>query len=183
MSDRSYLVEADSAQVEVDQITIARVSNIQATLTTRFRALNPDSRVRLKLSVLYVNDQNNQTTILGMPTTLYLGEEEQARKNGKRILCTDILRDSAGNVIHQSAPLTIPEDAGLNGFTIEFVTAADSILGIFSTASPAGLFVGHWVVQARWQPDGQRLCPEDWDAVRRKCRLIAVGDMLPGGGG
>lgn len=179
---RSYLTDADPSQVETDMIVIARISNIQASMTTRFRAMNPDSRVRLKIAVLCTFDQNAQSSILTMPTTLYLGEEEQSRKNGKRILCTDILRDAAGNVIHQSAPLTIPEDAGLNGFAIEFVTAADSILGIFTTSSPGG-FLGHWSVQARWQPDGQRLCPEDWEAVRRKCRLTLVGDPLPGGGG
>lgn len=172
----SYLTDAGSAQVETDELTLGRVHGIFGPDTVRFRAMNPDSRVRLKITVAYVRDSGSPASILTMPTTLYLGEEEQLKKLGRRVLCTDILRDVAGNVIHQSAPLTIPEDAGLEGFTTEFVTAADSVLGIFTTQSdPGGTFSGHWVVSARWQPEGQRLCNEDWEFVRRKCRLSIVG--------
>jgi hypothetical protein len=180
----NYLTQADDSQVETDAIVIGRVNSNFSTQTTKFRAMNPDSRVRLKVSVMFVRDSTNPVgaPVTTMPSTLYLGEEEQSKKGGRRVLCTDILRDAAGNVIHQSAPLTIPEDPGLEGFTTEFVTAADSILGIFATSSPGG-FSGHWHLQARWQPDGQHLCAGDWDAVRRKCRLVNVGDPIAGGGG
>lgn len=174
---RSYLNDAGSPQVEFDSITLGRVHGIFGPNNCKFRVMNPDSRVRLKITVMFVRDAGASASILTMPTTLYLGEEEQNKKNGKRVLCTDILRDAAGNVIHQSGPLTIPEDAGLEGFTTEFVTAADSILGIFTTSSDAGgTFDGHWLAQARWQPDGQRLCDEDWEYVRRKCHLELVSE-------
>ncbi len=178
----SYLANVGPAQVEQDELTIGRVHGVMLAgeSAVRFRVMNPDSRMRLKISVMYVSDGNGAEDITAMATTLYLGEEEQSRKAGRRIICTDILRDSLGNVVHQSAPLTIPEDAGLEGFTAEFVTAADSILGIFSTESPGG-FDGHWVVKARWQPDGQRLCDSDWEYQSRKCRIGLLTDEFDGG--
>jgi hypothetical protein len=158
-------------------ITLATVSGSQEVPQTgscKFRIYTPDGRIRVKVSTMFVRNPGAAGAATTNNATLYLGEEEQDRsgKIGSSILCTDVLRDSSGNVIHQSAPLAIPEDVGLDGFSMEFVTAADSILGIFTTQD--GGPGGHWVLQVRFQPDGQRLCDADWDFVKRGCRATLI---------
>lgn len=171
----SYLSQREGpAQVEQDEIVIGQ----NGTGIARFRVLNPDSRVRLKITVAFVRNDGAVGNVSGFGATLYLGEEEQMAKRGKRVLCTDILRDSTGVIRDQDNPLPIPEDDDLEGFTIEMVTAADSILGIFESNEVED-FPGHWLVKARWQPDGQRLCDPDWEYQRRKCVLNLVGEPVP----
>jgi hypothetical protein len=147
--------------------------------SSRFRIYTPDSRLRVKVSVIFVrsNGSDPANKVFGNGgAQLYLGEEEIDRSGmvGSEVLSTDILRDAAGNVIHQAAPLPIPEDIGLEGFTIEFVTAADSILGILTISSNVGP-AGAWILQVRFQPDGQRLCADDWDWIKRKCHATLLG--------
>lgn len=157
-----------------------------ATASSAFRIYTPDSRLRVKLTVLFVRDNpaTFASPVSDLDATLWIGEEEHAVfGSGADLPCTDVLRDSSGNVVHQSAPLAIPEDPGLEGFTTEFVTAADSLVGKFTTGrnGPSGI----WAVQLRFQPDGQRLCDQDWDFVCRKCHGLLLGPQfnLTGGGG
>jgi hypothetical protein len=148
--------------------------------TIKFRIFCPDSRLRVKASILFLRDNPEDTSIpvTDNAATLYIGEEEHDRsgKLGAGVICTDVLRDSAGAVIHQSAPLPIPEDPGLEGFTVEFVTAADQLLGIFTSGQDGP--TGHWVLQLRFQPDGQRLCDSDWDYVCRKLHATTLGPAI-----
>lgn len=150
-----------------------------ARQTTRFRVLTPDSRLRVKISIFFLKDSSAGTDpISDMGATLYLGAEENDRsREGSAVLVTDILRDSTGAIVHQSSPLVIPEDAGLAGFSQEFVTAADSILGIFTCGSALGTDIGsgQWIAQVRYQPDGQRFDDEDWDRTIRRCGLSLLG--------
>src|SRR5262245_61872672 len=63
----------------------------------RFRIYTPDSRIRVKVSVVFVRDNPNSTELVtAHNATLWLGEEEHASKHGKRVISTNILRDSAG---------------------------------------------------------------------------------------
>jgi hypothetical protein len=152
------------------------------TASAKVRIYTPDSRLRVKVSVLFLRDDPTDTTpVTRLKATLYIGEEEHdySGKLGSDLICTDVLKDAAGNVIHQSGPLAIPEDDGLDGFSMEFVTAADSLIAIFTTAqgdTEDGIAGpnGHWSMQVRYQPDGQRLCPEDWDWIKRKCHATRV---------
>jgi hypothetical protein len=150
------------------------------TATVKFRIYCPDSRLRVKASLIFLRDDPSDTTdpVTDLGATLYIGEEEHDRsgKLGTEVICTDVLRDSSGNIIHQSAPLAIPEDVGLEGFTTEFVTAADQLLGIFTTGQEGPS--GHWVLQLRFQPDGQRLCDSDWDFVCRKLHATLLGPAI-----
>jgi hypothetical protein len=162
-------------------ITLGHVTSGEGdTASAKVRIFTPDSRLRVKVSLFFLLDNPTDTNpVTNLGASLYLGEEEHdySGKTGADFICTDILRDSAGNVIHQSAPLPIPEDVGLQGFTQEFVTAADSIIAIFRTGNGTLLAPapsGHWVMQVRYQPDGQRLAPEDWDYVKRKCHATRV---------
>ena len=157
-----------------------------ASGSTRFRVETPDSRLRVKVGILFIRDQSGG--LLTAPpshlgATLYKGEEETDRSGyrGGKVIANDILRDAAGNLIHQSAPLAIPEDIGLEGWSQEFVTAADSLIGLFTTANGTGGAAGpsgRWIVQARWQPDGQRLDDVDWDYVVRNCQLVRISPPI-----
>src|SRR4051812_29610534 len=88
----------------------------------------PDSRLRAKISLLFVPTAGQTLPATDLEATLYLGaaEYERAGYDGRRVLVTDVMHDAAGAVVHQSAPLVIPEDVGLSGFSQEFVTAADT---------------------------------------------------------
>ena len=125
----------------------------------------------------------NTNLVSNLGATLYMGEEESDRSGyiGSKIIANDILRDAAGNLIHQSAPLPIPEDPGLEGWSQELVTAADSLIGIFTTSNSRGGVAGatgYWILQARWQPDGQRLADCDWDHVVRGCRIMLIAPKI-----
>ncbi len=151
------------------------------TATAYFRIYCPDSRLRVKASFLFLQDDPNQSDegfVTDLDAKIYIGEEEHDRsgKLGAGVLCTDVLRDAAGAVIHQSAPLSIPEDVGLSGFTVEFVTAADQLWGFLTTGQEGPS--GHWTMQLRFQPDGQRLCDEDWDYVQRKLHATILGPTI-----
>lgn len=167
----------DSGAITLGHVTEFAEGN---SASSRFRIYTPDSRLRVKVTVLFLRDDptDTSTPVTNHGATLYIGEEEHdySGKLGADLICTDVLRDATGNVIHQSAPLAIPEDVGLDGFTTEFVTAADSLIGIFTTgqAGPSG----HWVVQLRFQPDGQRLCDQDWDFVCRKCHATLLAPQF-----
>lgn len=164
-------------------IVLGRVRQVAevASGTAKFRIYMPDSRLRVKSTVLFVRNPGQTAAVTALGATLYLGEEEEDRQTGGVHFCTDILRDTSGNVIHQSAPLAIPEDTGLEGYTQEFVTAADSIGGILtSTNNTSGTEfgfgpLGTWVLQLRFQPDGQRLCDPDWEWLKRKCHATRLG--------
>lgn len=161
-------------------ITLGKVTyNIEssATATAKFRVFTPDSRLKVKVSVLFVKDSpDDPSPVTAHAATLYLGSEDKdaSGKFGGSLLTTDILRNVDGDVIHQSAPLAIPEDAGLAGFSQEFLTSGDSILGILAQGEPLGPS-GMWVLQVRYQPDGQRLCDADWEWLKRKCHAQALG--------
>jgi len=153
--------------------------------TARFRVETPDSRLRVKVSLMFIRSQSGSLSapVSGLGATIYMGEEEtdDSGYRGGKVLCNDILRDSAGNLIHQSAPLAIPEDPGLDGWSQELVTAADSLLGIFTTANSVGGAAGPsgaWIIQARWQPDGQRLHDDDWDSVVRNCKVVVLSPVI-----
>jgi len=152
--------------------------------STRFRVETPDSRLRVKVGILFVREQGTTSGLVtDLGATLYMGEEETDRSGylGGKVIANDILRDAAGNLIHQSAPLAIPEDVGLEGWSQELVTAADSLIGIFTTQNGTGGVAGasgRWILQARWQPDGQRLHDEDWDYVVRNCKILLLGSTI-----
>jgi hypothetical protein len=149
----------------------------QSAPEVRFRVRVPDSRLMVKVSVFFVvaNGANEALPITSHNATLYLGEEEHDRSGsqGSDRLCTDILRDSSGTVIHQSDPLAIPEDVGLAGFSQEFRTSADSILGIFQQGAVGGPG-GTWILQCRWQPDGLSMPPAEWEYVKRGCNASLI---------
>lgn len=190
MSVAPYGFRAGTGRVQIHYSEpaeiLATVVGGESLLTgsTRFRVETPDSRLRVKVGILFIRNQGPVTGLVSnLGATLYMGEEETDRSGymGGKVIANDILRDAAGNLIHQSAPLPIPEDVGLEGWSQELVTAADSLIGIFTTSNGTGGIAGpsgRWIVQARWQPDGQRLHDDDWDYVLRNCKIVLVGSPI-----
>jgi hypothetical protein len=150
------------------------------TVSVGFEVPIPDSRLRVKISVLFVPDSDQDLDadpVTDLAATLYLGaaDYEVAGINGRRVLTTDVLRDADGNVIHSSAPLAIPEDPGLSGFSQEFVTSGDTILGTLVSGQNGPS--GRWILQVRYQPEGQRLHECDWSNAIRRCNPRREGAM------
>ena len=147
------------------------------TTSVQFEVPTPDSRMRVKLSVLFVRDPDETDPVTDLGATLYLGagDYDISGLDGRLSLTTDILRDAAGDVVHSSAPLAIPEDPGLTGFSQEFVTSGDTIMGTLGTGQngPAG----RWILQVRYQPEGQRLHECDWSNAIRRCNPRRIGAM------
>jgi hypothetical protein len=149
--------------------------------TAQFRVDVPDSRVRVKLSVLCVPPYGGAldfASTYGM--TLWLGavdDDSSGANAGVGIPITNVMDPIGGVPVTQAAPAPFPAD-GLSGYSREFVTAADGIEGIIVVPPvPVAPIVGVVSVQARFQPDPQRLPWAEWDEIRRECRLRVISSV------
>lgn len=141
-----------------------------------FYVNNPDSRLRVKTTLMYVPKES-----LAIPTDittgvhqLYMGVSE-IDDSGSRG-CLIPVGDLVGTL---AAPITIPANANLMGYSREFVTAGDVIWGRLTTTYMFNK-EGRWMLQVRYQPDGQRLCPADWAWVKTQLN-VRVGTPLVAG--
>jgi hypothetical protein len=146
----------------------------EGTASAEFRVQVPDSRTRVKVSVIFNPDLPVfPIDISGQGATLLMLEEDEGyggKFSGFLPLTTIVATFPGGT------PLALPANPGLSGYSQEFVTAADAIHGFLSWNAGGGL-VGRWVLQTRYQPDGQRLPDEDWEETKQLCNanLIAAG--------
>lgn len=132
--------------------------------TSTFRVPIPDSRLRVKLSVLFIPGAGGapNAASLGASTLwLYEADADLSGLSGITIPATDIVGTSA-------VPLVIPASADLGGYSREFVTAADAIEGVL-TSTPGGPMIGTWMLQTRYQPDAVRFTFEEWDQIKAGC--------------
>lgn len=155
-----------------DRVILATVAYDSDNIVdaVQFRVTCPDSRLRTKISLIYVpTNPADAHVAFGAGSSIWMCAEEWSHSQSTYVATTDVLRQADGTVVTQAAPLDIPESADLRGFSQEFVTAADAIRGELSTSTlmPSG----HWELQCRWQPDGQRLCDADWEWVKRACNF------------
>lgn len=141
------------------------------TQSVEFRVQIPDSRLRVKTSVIFVpNAPVFPVDISTMDPTLFLAEEDECysgQYSGYVPLVAIIPGTSVG------APLSLPAAADLLGYSIESTTAADAIHGYLTWSS--GAIPGLWTLQTRYQPDGQRLPDEDWAETRQLCNATLLG--------
>jgi hypothetical protein len=123
----------------------------------------PDSRLRVKTSFIFVRD-NNVASGTSPNATLWLFEAdtEDAGMRGDDTPLANIIPG-----ITQAAPLVIPVTAPLQGYTREFVSAADYINGEL-TVSDNGI-AGYWVLQTRYQPQSVAFTSEEWDLITSQC--------------
>jgi hypothetical protein len=142
------------------------------TASIKFRVPIPDSRLRVKISLLFVfkagtmPEAPSSVSLAAGAATLWLYEadQEDAGATGNTIPCTNVEGSSA-------VPTPIPTPGtgstavGLAGYSREFITAGDYIEGVFSTGYNG--FLGTWVLQLRYQPDtGQRFNDIEWAQIK-----------------
>jgi hypothetical protein len=133
--------------------------------TAHFSVPIPDSRLRVKLSTLWVGQNgSNLPDIIAAGATLWLAEYETdwTGQQGNEICTNNILGT-------QAAPQAIANVAPSFGYSLELVSSADFVKGVLSSVNPGDL--GSWVLQCRYQPDSVRFAPDEW--------LELVGSMNP----
>lgn len=143
-----------------------------------FRVPCPDSRVRVKVSVLYLPAQisilagESGNVVYNQTANLWIAEREEDRtgRRGCMIAVNNIFGTSA-------VPINVAGDGTIAGYSAEFVTASDEIFGRLATAlCPAAS--GRWILQCRYQPDGLSMDPCEWELVRALCNPSIDGSML-----
>lgn len=146
------------------------------TKTVKFWVPVPDSRLRVKITVLFAFRAASQVATDAVDLTgtshLWLSdtEDEDAGATGTTNPAVNI----EGT---QAAPTAIPATIGLTAYSREFQTSGDRIQGVFSTSSNG--FKGSWVLQLRYQPvAGQRFTLDEWEEIKALCRPI----VSPAGG-
>lgn len=121
----------------------------------------PDSRTRVKVSLLFVPPAGTTNPVLAAGNTIWIAATEEDMRGGgggRTVPVTDVEGTSA-------APTAIPQSTGLLGYSREFVTAAD-YLQVTATLVTS-LNAGAWVLQTQIQPDAVSFSWEEWDAIRR----------------
>jgi hypothetical protein len=138
--------------------------NIAAGGSVGFRVEIFESRMRVKISLLFVPAVGVDGSAAGKLTTLWLAEYEQAARetgNPRIIKCTDV----EGT---QAAPTAIPFNAGLKGYSREFVTAGDAAEGIITIGAQGGdsIPMDLWL-QTRIQPEAIRFPDKEWEEIKQ----------------
>jgi hypothetical protein len=135
--------------------------------SVKFRVPIPDSRLRVKISVLFIPVAGNAPTSgVGGTLWLYEADDDQSGVSGMSIGCTNI----EGT---QASPTAIPAASPLLGYSREFVSAGDAIEGVLAATS-GGAMIGTWVLQVRYQPDAVRFTDEEWIEIRNLCNPTLI---------
>lgn len=128
-----------------------------------FLVMTPDSRLRTKVTILFSGNGITWPATLG---TLALFEMEQDYGGSSATLIQSVAVDPPA----PGGTITLPLAPTLLGYSREFVTAGDAIQGNLVIGAGTGNG-GKVIVQARWQPDGQRLPRDEWEEVMGLCSL------------
>jgi hypothetical protein len=128
----------------------------------------PDSRLRVKTSIMFrgADPALNPTATLWM----YEADIDDSGAQGDDIPLVDIVGTSA-------APLSIPANVGLRGYSREFVSAADYVNGRLTVNDEIS---GYWVLQTRYQPQSVSFSPEEWNLIIAHCNPTAATVRLNG---
>jgi hypothetical protein len=128
----------------------------------------PDSRLRVKVTLMFIPDDPSVTSTALL--WMYEADLENGGMRGDNIPLTDLVGTSA-------APLSIPKNAALGGYTREFVSAADYIEGRLSVNDEVS---GYWVLQTRYQPQSVSFTSEEWKLITAQCNPSAGTVRLNG---
>ena len=141
-------------------VTISNSPNVKAVVT--FRVPVPDSRLRVKISTIFVPQAGQSTVNAGTASLwLYEAEDDMSGTTGTTVPSTNVEGTSA-------APTAIPATAGLSGYSREFVTGADAIEGVFTAIAGAAGGLGTWVLQVRYQPESVRFTDAEWNEISQR---------------
>jgi len=135
-----------------------------ASYSTIVRVPTPDSRCRVKISLIYVpGDGDLPTDVTGAATVWIAGCDYDQRGvgggGGRTLPVTNVEGTKA-------APTAIPKAVGLVGYSREFVTAADCLEVSVAITSITGIGSGAWMLQTRIQPDAVTLEWKEWEQIR-----------------
>jgi hypothetical protein len=134
------------------------------TKTVKFRLPTPDARTRTKVALIGVPAPGGSPLFVAAKTlTLLLTSIEDAIDGGMPIPVTSLPDPTVGTAF------AIPQNANLGGFSFETVTIGDAIEGTVTVTSGSDANTGRLVLQARFQPDGQRLPWEEWREIVSQC--------------
>lgn len=144
-------------------------SNSGATATINFMVPVPDSRLRVKISLIFIRAPGSGGATNCPPSTLWISENdvEDAGFNGGQIPLVNIEGTAA-------APTAIPIDAGglgLFGYSREFFTAADYLQGQLVVTNNS--VQGYWVLQTRYQPQVVGMRDSEWETIINQCNPTA----------
>lgn len=161
-----------------DAIPLADIAANPEGITTvacRFRVPFPDSRLMVKVSVLFVwrGGLQPSTMITAPSSTIWLAgaDRDTSGISGNWIRHTDV----EGT---QAAPTAFPASAGLQGYSREFPgTSGDVILGALSLSTPENT-PGLWVLQTRFQPIAVSMPWDEWEEIRRECHPEREGPCV-----
>ena len=130
-----------------------------------FQVPIPDSRLRVKIAVLFIPTSGTASSGLGGTIWLREADQDASGVSGNLIPATNIEGTLA-------VPTVFPT-AGLQGYSREFISAADFILGttVFTSGGPSSH--GSWVLQTRYQPQAVRFTPQEWDIIAPLCNPSA----------
>jgi len=153
-------------------ILVRFLAGAEGSANVVFDVPTPDSRVRVKFSLLGVPDSGFQPNYLAAKTlSLWI-----AAYDGNRIPITDL--DVNGTQSHQGAPVTIPTNAGLGGYSKEMVTAADGVQGVVTATSGVDATNGTLQLLTRYQPEsGFSPSEEEWEEIKRQATPGRVGQI------
>jgi len=147
------------------QLITAATGVVGGTWTGRVRMPVPDSRCRVKLSVIFYPRQGGAIPVaLKESGSIWVAgyEEDTDGVSGSGGM-TEPVQDVEGT---SDAPTQFPVSAGLAGYSREFVTAADWIEAVI-TLGGAATILGQWTLQTRIQPDAGALFSwAEWDQIR-----------------
>jgi hypothetical protein len=169
------------------QALIDTQQNLPRTAT--WRVPMPDSRVRCKVSVLFSPTPGTTNAALPIDVTLAaakiwgcLAEEDFAGRIAGPVPTQNVVVDpTTGLLVTRAAPLSIPSDAGVMGWSREFVTAGDNLYFELTATLIPGT-PGRWMLYTRYQPDGLYLPQDEWDQIRALCDPFIVTRILGAGG-
>jgi hypothetical protein len=152
-------------------IILARLTgNPDAGKAISFKVPIPDSRLRVKISILFTPLSGAFPNLLAAGNTMWLRETEDDRgASGRTVPCLDLEGLKA-------APIGIPQTADLAGYSREFITSADNIEGDLQLVGVA-TFIGTVTLQCRYQPDSVTFTQQEWDEIRREAVPVADGSL------
>lgn len=144
------------------QRLISFITSAPGPGTVYFRVPVPDSRLRVKISVLFIPPAGDafEFDITGGTTLwLYEADDDLSGVSGRTIPCTNIEGTEA-------APTAIPATSPLLGYSREFSTAADAIEGKLVASN---VTLGTWILQCRYQPQAVRFTDAEWREIKSGC--------------
>ncbi len=155
--------------------TLVTFTSGTGTGSIDFKVPVPDSRLRVKVSVMFIPEAGDVGDS-GLIATLWLRECELDVSGvaGSMVPTANIEGSESGT----PGPTAIPIATGLQGYSREFITAADYIVGTLDVSDGGPSPGGSWVLQCRYQPQSVRFSEEEWNEIEPNCNPAPLSSPL-----